>query len=109
MEDLGKLTGLRPFYVMEITARSKLVEASGRTVMHMESGEPGAPPAPRVRQAVAAALDLPQHYTHSAGQIELRRELVRYYRDQHGVTVDPESIVVTMGSSSGFILSLIHI
>ena len=30
-----------------------------------------------------------------------------YYREQHGVTVDPESIVVTMGSSSGFILAFL--
>jgi aspartate/methionine/tyrosine aminotransferase len=101
------LSGLRPFYVMEITARAKAAEAAGRTVMHMESGEPGAPPAPRVREAVAEALALPQHYTHSAGQIELRRALAGYYRDQHGVAVDPESVVVTMGSSSGFILAFL--
>lgn len=102
-----KLTGLRPFYVMEITARSKQVEASGRTVMHMESGEPGAPPAPRVREAVAAALDEPQKYTHSAGQIELRQALVDYYRTQHRAEVDTESLMVTMGSSSGFILAFL--
>ncbi len=107
MQQDSKLTGLRPFYVMEITARSKLVEASGRTVMHMESGEPGAPPAPKVRDAVAAALQHPQHYTHSAGQIELRRELASYYQAQHGVTVDPASIIVTMGSSSAFILAFL--
>ena len=102
-----KLTGLRPFYVMEITARSKLVEASGRTVMHMESGEPGAPPAPKVREAVAAALDEPQKYTHSAGQVELRQALVGYYRTQHGVDVGSDSVMVTMGSSSGFILAFL--
>ena len=102
-----KLTGLRPFYVMEITAQAARIEASGGTVMHMESGEPGVPPAPRVRQAVAAALDQPQKYTHSAGQIELRRALSAYYAAQHRVTVDPESVMVTMGSSSGFILAFL--
>ena len=105
--DQTKLTGLQPFYVMEITARAKAAEASGESIMHMESGEPGAPPAPKVRDAVAEALALPQHYTHSAGQIELRRALGRYYRAQHGADVDPESIVVTMGSSSGFILAFL--
>lgn len=102
-----KLTGLRPFYVMEITARSTLVEASGRTVSHMESGEPGAPPAPAVRAAIAAALDYPQKYTHSSGQIELRQALVEYYRTQHRVEVDAEHIMATMGSSSGFILAFL--
>jgi aspartate/methionine/tyrosine aminotransferase len=102
-----KLTGLRPFYVMEITARSTLVEASGRAVSHMESGEPGAPPAPAVRAAIAAALDYPQKYTHSSGQIELRRALVDYYRAQHGVEVDAGHVMATMGSSSGFILAFL--
>ncbi|WP_421759760.1 pyridoxal phosphate-dependent aminotransferase [Devosia sp.] len=102
-----KLTGLRPFYVMEITARSTLVEASGRTVSHMESGEPGAPPAPAVRAAIAAALDFPQKYTHSSGQIELRQALVGYYRTQHRVEVDAGHIMATMGSSSGFILAFL--
>jgi aspartate/methionine/tyrosine aminotransferase len=102
-----KLTGLRPFYVMEITARSTLVEASGRTVSHMESGEPGAPPAPAVRAAIAAALDYPQKYTHSSGQIELRQALVEYYRTQHRVEVDAGHIMATMGSSSGFILAFL--
>lgn len=102
-----KLTGLRPFYVMEITARSTLVEASGRTVSHMESGEPGAPPAPAVRAAIAAALDFPQKYTHSSGQIELRQALVDYYRTQHRVEVDAGHIMATMGSSSGFILAFL--
>lgn len=102
-----KLTGLRPFYVMEITARSTLVEASGRTVSHMESGEPGAPPAPAVRAAIAAALDYPQKYTHSSGQIELRQALVEYYRTRHRVEVDAGHIMATMGSSSGFILAFL--
>jgi aspartate/methionine/tyrosine aminotransferase len=105
--DESNVSGLRPFYVMEITGRAKAIEAAGRTVMHMESGEPGAPPAPKVREAVAAALALPQHYTHSAGQIELRQALAGYYRNQHGADVDPEAIVVTMGSSSGFILGFL--
>lgn len=101
------LTGLRPFYVMEITARSKVLEAAGQSVMHMESGEPGAPPAPAVRAAVAAALDLPQHYTPSPGTIPLRQGLIGYYRDQHRVDVPMESLMVTMGSSAAFILAFL--
>lgn len=102
-----KLTGLRPFYAMEINALANREEAAGRSVMHLEVGEPGAPPAPQVRAAVAAALDEPQRYTHFAGQVELRRALADYYRAQHGVEVDPDAIVATMGSSSGFILAFL--
>ncbi len=100
-------TGLRPFYAMEINALANREEAAGRSVMHLEVGEPGAPPAPAVRGAVAAALDEPQRYTHFAGQVELRRALADYYREQHTVTVDPDAIVATMGSSSGFILAVL--
>ena len=102
-----KLTGLRPFYAMEINALANREEAAGRSVMHLEVGEPGAPPAPAVRAAVAAVLDTPQRYTHFAGQIELRAALASYYRVQHGAEVDPEAIVATMGSSSGFILAFL--
>lgn len=102
-----KLTGLRPFYAMEINALANREEAAGRSVMHLEVGEPGAPPAPEVRAAVAAALDEPQRYTHFAGQLELRRALADYYRVQHGAEVDPDAVVATMGSSSGFILAFL--
>ena len=51
------LMGLRPFYAMEINALANREEAAGRSVMHLEVGEPGAPPAPAVRAAVAAALE----------------------------------------------------
>ena len=106
-DEMPQELGLRPFYAMEINALANREEAAGRSVMHLEVGEPGAPPAPAVRQAVAAALDAPQRYTHFAGQIELRAALVDYYRAQHGAAVDPESIIATMGSSSGFILAFL--
>ncbi len=97
--------GLQPFYAMEINALARGLEAAGRSICHLEVGEPAAPPAPRVREAVRAVLDQPQLYTHFAGLRDLREALCAYYAEQHGVAVDPDSIVVTMGSSSGFILA----
>jgi len=106
-DTLENLTGLRPFYAMEINALAGHEEAAGKRVLHLEVGEPGAPPAPAVRAAVAAALDQPQRYTHFAGQAELRTALADYYRKQHGAAVDPDAIVATMGSSAGFILAFL--
>jgi aspartate/methionine/tyrosine aminotransferase len=102
---MNETAGLQPFYAMEINALAGALEAAGRTVCHLEVGEPDAPPAPKVREAVRAVLDNPQKYTHFAGLPALREGLTRYYAEQHGVAVAPESIVVTMGSSSGFILA----
>lgn len=99
------MTGLQPFHAMEINARARALEAEGRAICHLEVGEPAAAPAPRVREAVRAVLDDPQTYTHFAGLPALREGLVQYYADQHGVAVAPDSIIATMGSSSGFILA----
>src|SRR5215217_2829597 len=85
--------GLMPFHAMEILKRAKAIEATGRTVCHLEVGEPGAPPAPRVIEAVAKALPLAQGYTNAKGLGELRDGLARYYEEQHRVSVDPESIL----------------
>lgn len=98
---------LQPFHAMEILGRAKALEAAGRQIAHLEVGEPGVPPAPKVLEAVRAALPHAQRYTHSKGQIELRLALAESYRAQHGVEVDPELIVATMGSSSGFILAFL--
>ncbi len=96
---------LMPFQAMEILARARALEAEGRSICHLELGEPGAPPAPRVLEAVAQALPRPQGYTNAKGMIELRRGLARHYERQHGVQVDPDLILATMGSSAGFILA----
>ncbi|MDB5505620.1 MAG: 1-aminocyclopropane-carboxylate deaminase [Devosia sp.] len=98
-------TGLQPFFAMEILARAKQHEAAGRDICHLEIGEPGVPAAPRVLAAAAAALNQPQGYTHAKGRIELRVALTRYYEELHGIAVDPHQIIVTMGSSAGFILA----
>ena len=97
--------GLQPFYAMEINALASDLERAGRSVCHLEVGEPDAPPAPRVRESVRAVLDDPQKYTHFAGLPPLREGLQRYYETQHGVAVAPDSVIATMGSSSGFILA----
>jgi len=97
--------GLMPFHAMEILKRAKALEAEGRTICHLEVGEPGAPPAPRVIEAVRHALPHAQGYTNAKGLTELREGLSAYYSAQHGVSVDPDSIIATMGSSSGFILA----
>jgi aspartate/methionine/tyrosine aminotransferase len=94
-----------PFHAMEILKRAKALETTGRTICHLEVGEPGAPPAPRVLEAVRAALPHAQGYTNAKGLTELREGLSAYYSAQHGVSSDPDSILATMGSSAGFILA----
>lgn len=97
--------GLMPFLAMDILNRAKVLEGQGRTICHLELGEPGQPPAPKVLEAVARALPNPQGYTSAKGLPALREELARYYERQHNVVVSPDLILATMGSSAGFILA----
>lgn len=97
--------GLMPFFAMDILKRAKALEGQGRSICHLEIGEPGAPPAPRVIAAVQRALPQPQGYTNAKGLTELREGLAAYYERQHGLSVDPDLIMATMGSSAGFILA----
>ncbi|GHA12095.1 aminotransferase [Devosia pacifica] len=96
---------LMPFHAMEVMREAHDLEAEGRTICHLEVGEPGAPPAPNVLEAVKQALPHPQRYTNAKGMPQLRGRLKQYYAEQHGVDIASEHIIATMGSSAGFILA----
>src|SRR3954471_24815789 len=97
-----------PFMVMDVMAAAARIEAQGGRVVHMGVGQPAAP-APRSAIAAAkAALDIGDiGYTAAVGMPELRARISRHYAEMHGVTVEPERIVVTPGSSAGFILAFL--
>jgi aspartate/methionine/tyrosine aminotransferase len=99
--------GLAPFYSMVINDLARRLEAEGRDVLFLEQGQPAAPPAPRVIDAVRAVLDQPQPYTPFAGLPKLREALAEYYSRRHKVRVPADRIIATMGSSAGFILSFL--
>src|SRR5436309_9006273 len=97
-----------PFMVMDVMAAAAQIEAQGGHVIHMEVGQPAAS-APRTAIIAArTALDKADiGYTQALGIPELRARISRYYGQAHGVTVEPERIVVTTGSSAGFILAFL--
>jgi len=92
--------------VMDVMAAAAEIEAAGGHVIHMEVGQPAAP-APKVAITAAhRALDEGRiDYTSALGTPSLRARIARHYRDTYGYPVDPERIVVTTGSSGGFILT----
>jgi aspartate/methionine/tyrosine aminotransferase len=97
-----------PFMVMDVMAAAARIEAAGGHVIHMEVGQPAAP-APRTAIAAAhAALDQARiDYTSALGIPSLRTRIARHYRESYGSVVDAERIVVTTGSSGGFILAFL--
>ena len=97
-----------PFMVMDVMSAAERIEAAGGHVIHMEVGQPAAP-APRAAIAAArAALDFGRiDYTSALGIPSLRERIARHYLDTYGCAVDPGRIVVTTGSSGGFILAFL--
>ena len=97
-----------PFMAMDALRDAKALERAGRHVIHMELGEPGAPPPRLVREAAAAALaDGRLGYGEALGDAALREKIAAYYGARYGVAAPPERVIVTTGSSGGFLLALL--
>lgn len=104
----ARRSAIAPFLAMDVLAEARTMAALGHDVMHLEVGEPGSPVPPSVREAVKAALDLgPVGYTQALGLPNLRARIARHYRDTYKVEVPTERVVVTTGSSAGFILAFL--
>ncbi|WP_426406757.1 pyridoxal phosphate-dependent aminotransferase [Bradyrhizobium ganzhouense] len=97
-----------PFMVMDVMAAAARIEAAGGHVIHMEVGQPAAGAPKTAIGAAQAALSAGRiDYTSALGIPSLRERIARHYRDAYGCTVSPERIVVTTGSSGGFILAFL--
>jgi aspartate/methionine/tyrosine aminotransferase len=97
-----------PFMVMDVMAAAGRLEAQGRRIVHMEVGQPAAgAPAPAIAAARAALVSGPIGYTETLGIGSLRRRIARAYADWHDLDIDPARIVVTTGSSAGFMLAFL--
>lgn len=105
MKDLAqRLASIQPFHVMDILARARALEAAGRSIIHMEIGEPDFPTADAIVAAGVAALQAGKtHYTPALGLPELRRAIAASYTP---VSIDPERVVVTPGASGALMLVL---
>ncbi len=98
---------IEPFYVMELLGRARELEAQGRSIVHMEVGEPDfTTPQPIIDAAQQALAAGKTHYTPSLGLPELRQLIADFYRDHHGVVVSPQRIVITPGASGALLLAL---
>jgi aspartate/methionine/tyrosine aminotransferase len=97
-----------PFMVMDVMAAAARIEASGGQVIHMEVGQPAAPAPSTAIAAARKALDGGRiDYTSALGIPSLRERIARHYRETYRCNVDAGRIVVTTGSSGGFILAFL--
>ncbi|MGR3659705.1 MAG: pyridoxal phosphate-dependent aminotransferase [Paracoccaceae bacterium] len=95
-----------PFIVMDVMEAARRAEAAGEHIIHMEVGQPGTPAPAGARAALTVAMEENAlGYTVALGLPELRTRIARLYRDWYGIELDPARVVVTSGSSAGFILA----
>jgi aspartate/methionine/tyrosine aminotransferase len=96
------------FMVMDVMAAAARLEAQGRRVIHLEVGQPGTGAPRAAREAAKRAIDEEAlGYTLALGLPALRERLARHYHETYDVAVAPERIVITNGSSAGFILAFL--
>ncbi|MDK2831972.1 MAG: (5-formylfuran-3-yl)methyl phosphate transaminase [Methanolobus sp.] len=100
-----KVANIPPFYVMEVLERAQQLEEEGRSIIHLEIGEPDFPTASHICDAAKAAMCAGNtRYTHSQGLIELRQAIAKNYKDRFDVDIDPGQIIVTSGTSPAMLL-----
>ncbi len=102
-----RVAGIAPFHVMEVQTAARALEAAGRSVIHMEIGEPDFPTPEPVCDAAAHVLDEKGiYYTSALGIPALREKIAEHYRTHLGADVDAQQVIVTAGSSAALLLVL---
>jgi len=97
-----------PFFVMEVMRAAAERAAAGDEVLHLEVGQPGTPAPRGVLAAAHRALDGDRlGYTVALGIEPLRQAIARHYRDVYDVAVPAHRVIVTTGSSGGFVLAFL--
>jgi len=97
-----------PFIAMDVLREANELAAGGADVIHLEVGQPSTP-APRavVAAAEAALRREVLGYTDALGLPVLREAIARHYQRTYRVVIDPARIIVTTGSSAGFVLAFL--
>ena len=96
---------IEPFLAVEVFQRAQALEREGADVIHLEFGEPDFDTPPVIREAAEKALkDGRTRYAHPLGILPLREAIAEHYHVRYGVTVSPDQILVTAGSSPALLL-----
>ncbi|NEV63269.1 aminotransferase class I/II-fold pyridoxal phosphate-dependent enzyme [Thiorhodococcus minor] len=91
---------VQPFHVMRLLGRARELEAQGRSIVHLEIGEPDFPTPEPIVEAGRAALAAGQtHYTGAAGLPSLRQAIAGYYGQRYRLDLAPGRVLVTPGAS----------
>jgi aspartate/methionine/tyrosine aminotransferase len=93
------------FIVMDVLEKAHEMERRGIDVIHLEVGEPDFDTPQCIKEAAEKALkDGFTRYTHSLGLIELREAICEYYEATYTVSINPDQIIITSGTSPAMLI-----
>ncbi len=96
---------IKSFIAMDVLEASQKLEAQGKSIISFGLGEPDFAAPDCVKEACIQAIrDNKTKYTHSQGLWELREAICEHYQEKYGVTISPEQVIVTQGTSPAFFL-----
>lgn len=97
-----------PFIVMDVMRDAAALEAQGRSIIHVEVGQPSTGMSKAAAHKIAAMIGHDKlGYTVADGIVALRERIARHYHETYAVDVDPGRIFITTGSSAAFTLSFL--
>ena len=93
---------IRSFKVMDLVREAQRFDDT----IHFEVGQPDLLPPPKVRDALLQAVESAHFgYTEALGILELRQKIAGHYEQEYGVSIDPNRILVTPGTSNAFLIA----
>lgn len=105
-----RIQEIEPFLAVEVAERAQELGRSGADVVHLEYGEPDFEAPAVVRAALEKAVKEGRtRYTHSLGILPLREAIAEHYQKTYSVTVSPDQILVTAGTSPAMLLLFGHL
>lgn len=93
---------------MDVLERAQEMERAGRSVIHLEVGEPDFDTPEAIKRAAIEAMERGEtHYTHSLGTPQLREAICDHYAATYGIgNLEPEQVLITSGTSPAFLVAL---
>jgi aspartate/methionine/tyrosine aminotransferase len=96
---------IHPFIVMDVLEKAQEMQRRGEDIIHLEVGEPDFDTPECIREACCRAMRNGEtHYTHSLGLLELREAVCEHYFNKYNVTISPDQVVVTSGTSPAMLV-----
>ena len=106
--NVARRAGIPPFYVMDVWLAAAERQRTHGDLVNLSAGQPSAgAPAPVLAAAQRALQSGSLGYTVALGIPELRSAIARSYAATYGLAVDVDDVVLTTGSSGGFLLAFL--